>query len=302
MPGHDRDPGGSLPAAPRFTAPPADWVRRLSPLKIAITALAGIAVTIAVVQRPLTAPLPGTIRVAEMTWVEVRSAIDAGYTRVIVPSGGIEQNGPHMVLGKHDYIVGWTAERIAAELGRTLVTPVVSFVPEGSYAPPTGHMRFPGTIGVTEQVFAGVLEGIARSLKAGGFKTICFIADHGGSMQPQADVAARLSREWAAEGIKVISVDDYYKAAGDQQSRLLEAQGETPSTIGQHAGITDTSELMAVHPAGVDLTRLTNVPFKAERTGFDGDPRRASAKRGKALLDLKVKAAVRQIEQASPSR
>jgi creatinine amidohydrolase/Fe(II)-dependent formamide hydrolase-like protein len=83
---------------------------------------------------------------------------------------------------------------------------------------------------------------------------------------------------------------------------LLEAQGETPATIGQHAGITDTSELMAVHPAGVDLTRLANIPFRAERTGFDGDPRRASAERGKALLDLKIKAAVRQIEQASPSR
>jgi creatinine amidohydrolase len=300
MPGHDRDPGGSPPVAPRFTVLPADWARRLSPPKIAITVLAGIAVTIAVVQRPLTAPLPSTIKIAEMTWVEVRSAIDAGYTRVIVPSGGIEQNGPHMILGKHDHIVGWTAERIAAELGRTLVTPVVSFVPEGSYSPPTGHMRFPGTIGVTEQVFAGVLEGIARSLKAGGFKTICFIADHGGSMQPQADVAARLGREWAAQGIKVISVDDYYKAAGDQQNRLLEAQGETPATIGQHAGITDTSELMAVHPAGVDLTRLAHVPFRAEPTGVDGDPRRASAERGKALLELKVKAAVRQITAASP--
>jgi creatinine amidohydrolase len=277
-----------------------EWARH-SRLKIAVGVLAGAAVAFAAVERPLTAPLPGTVRIAEMTWVEVRSAIDAGYTRVIVPSGGIEQNGPHMILGKHDHIVAWTAERIATELGRTLVTPVVSYVPEGSYVPPSGHMRFPGTIGVTEEVFAGMLEGIARSLKAGGFKTICFIADHGGSMGPQADVAARLSREWAAEGIKVISVDDYYQAAGDQQNKLLEAQGETLSTIGQHAGITDTSELMAIHPAGVDLTRLAKVPFKAERTGFDGDPRRASAERGKALLDLKVKAAVRQIRLASPS-
>jgi creatinine amidohydrolase len=218
MPGHD----GSLWGFP--------------PLKIAIGVLAAAAVAFALVGRPLTAPLPGTVKISDMTWVEVRGAIDAGYTRVIVPSGGIEQNGPHMILGKHDHIVAWTAERIAAELGRTLVTPVVSFVPEGSYAPPSGHMRFPGTLGVTEEVFAGVLDGIARSLKAGGFKTICFIADHGGSMKPQAEVAARLNREWAAEGIKVISVDDYYKAAGDQQNSVLEAQGETPSTIGQHAG------------------------------------------------------------------
>jgi creatinine amidohydrolase/Fe(II)-dependent formamide hydrolase-like protein len=296
MPAHDRGPKGL------FTALRVERARRLSALKIAIAVVAGAAVAIAVVERPLTAPLPGTVRIADMTWVEVRSAIDAGHTRVIVPSGGIEQNGPHMILGKHDHIVGWTAERIASRLGRTLVTPVVSYVPEGSYTPPSGHMRFPGTLGVTEDVFAGVLDGIARSLKAGGFKTICFIADHGGSMRPQAEVAARLNREWAAEGIKVISVDDYYTAAGDQQNKLLEAQGETLGTIGQHAGITDTSELMAIHPAGVDLTRLTKLPFRAERTGFDGDPRRASADRGKALLDLKIKAAVRQIEQASASR
>jgi creatinine amidohydrolase len=272
-----------------------------SPGKLALSVLVGAAVAVAIVGRPLTAPLPGTIKIADMTWVEVRSALDHGYTRVIVPSGGIEQNGPHMILGKHDHIVDWTAERIAAELGHTLVTPVVSFVPEGDYAPPSGHMKFPGTIGVQDKVFAGVLEGIARSLKAGGFKTICFIADHGASMPPQAEVAARLTKEWADEGIKVISVDDYYMAAGDQQNKLLEAQGETSATIGQHAGITDTSELMAVHPAGVDLSRFADLPFTLAPTGVDGDPRRASAERGQALLELKVQAAVRQIRSASPS-
>jgi creatinine amidohydrolase len=276
-------------------------MRRFSPSKLALGALAAALFAFAVIGRPLTAPLPNTIKIADMTWVEVRTALSRGYTRVIVPSGGIEQNGPHMVLGKHDYIVGWTAERIASELGHTLVAPVVSYVPEGDYNPPTGHMRFPGTIGVPENVFAGVLEGIARSLKADGFKTICFIADHGGSMKPQAEVADRLSREWAKDGVKVVNVDDYYAVAGDLQEKYLQARGETPSTIGRHAGIADTSELMAVHPAGVDLARLAEVPFRSEPTGADGDPLRASAERGKALLELKLQAAARQIRSASPS-
>ena len=276
-----------------------DALRRSAP-KLAIIVLSGCVLVLAFASRPLTAPLPNTIKMADMTWLEVRSSIDHGYTRVLVPSGGIEQNGPHMILGKHDHIVGFTAERIASELGRTLVTPVVSFVPQGDYAPPTGNMQFPGTIGVPDAVFAGVLEGIARSLKAAGFKTICFIADHGGSAYPQAEVAARLSREWAGEGITVISVDDYYFAAGDLQEKLLQAQGETPSSIGRHAGITDTSELMAVHPPGVDLGRLDALAFSLAPTGSDGDPRRASAERGKALLALKVEAAVRQIKAASP--
>ena len=259
-----------------------------------LSGAAGIAIGFMIVQRPLTAPLPDTVHIADMTWIEVRSAIAHGYTTVIVPSGGTEQNGPHMVLGKHDYIVRWTAGRIAAELGRSLVAPVIPFVPEGGYDPPDGHLRFPGTIGVSEQTYALMLDGIARSLKAGGFKTICFIADHGGSAKPQAEVAAQLSKEWARQGVRVIDVSDYY--ADEAQSKLLQAQGETPASIGQHAGIADTSELMAVHPDGVDLGRYANAPFTLESNGVSGDPMKASVERGRALLNIKVAAAVRQIK------
>lgn len=268
--------------------------RRYSLYKLALAGIVGLAIALAISQRPLTAPLPDTIEIADMTWVEVRSAIARGYTTVIVASGGIEQNGPHMVLGKHDLIVRYAAGRIAAQLGTTLVTPVIPFVPEGDYDPPQGHLRFPGTIGVSEQAFAGVLDGIARSLKAGGFKTICFIADHGGSQKPQAEVAARLSKEWAQQRIRVIDVSEYY--ADEAQTEFLKREGETPASIGQHAGITDTSELMAVHPQGVDLGRFADAPFTLESNGASGDPMRASAERGRALIDIRIQAAVRQIK------
>jgi creatinine amidohydrolase len=274
--------------------------RRRAVLKLALVALASSVLALAIATKPLTAPLPNTLKMSDMTWVEVRSAIAQGYTRVIVPSGGIEQNGPHMILGKHDHIVRFAAERIAAELGRTLVAPVVSYVPQGGYAPAEGNLRFPGTIGLPDDIYAGMLEGIARSLKLAGFKTICLIADHGGSARPQSELAQRLTREWAADGVKVISVDDYYGAAGEEQNKLLMAQGETPKTIGQHAGISDTSELMAIYPQGVDLTRLASFPFAREPTGADGDARRATAERGRALIALKVEAAVRQIRAMSP--
>ena len=286
-----------MPNADRSSNPTPP--RRHALMRLALVAAVSSMLALTIASRPLTAPLPNTLKMTDMTWVEVRSAIAQGYTRVIVPSGGIEQNGPHMILGKHDHIVGFAAERIASELGRTLVAPVVSYVPQGAYARPEGNLRFPGTIGVPDDVYAGLLEGIARSLKLAGFKTICLIADHGGSARPQAELAQRLSREWAADGVKVISVDDYYGAAGEEQNKLLIAQGETLKTIGQHAGITDTSELMAVHPQGVDLTRLASFPFPREPTGADGDARRASAERGRALIALKVGAAVRQIRAMS---
>lgn len=266
-------------------------MRSISLPKLGVSAVVGLAIAVAVAHRPLTAPLPDTIELADMTWVEVRSALDRGYTTVIVPSGGIEQNGPHMIVGKHDYIVRTAAHRIASELGQTLVAPVISYVPEGSYDPPSGHMRFPGTLGVPEDVFAATLEGIARSLKAGGFKTICFISDHGGSQTPQVQVAAKLNAEWAGKGVRIISVDAYYSDAA--QIGMLEQQGESRSSIGEHASIIDTSELMAVHPEGVNLGRLGG--FSLQSTGIVGDPRSASAERGKQLLGIRVAAAVRQI-------
>ena len=282
-----------MPDTPPAVTGSGFW-RRVSRRKLALAGVAGLAIALVIVQRPLTAPLPDTVEIADMTWVEVRSAVARGYTTVIVPSGGIEQNGPHMILGKHDRIVQFAAERIAARLGKTLVTPVIPFVPEGDYDPPQGHLRFPGTIGVSERAYAEVLDGIARSLRAGGFKTICFIADHGGSAKPQAEVAARLSKEWAQQGIRVIDVSDYY--ADEGQTNFLESQGETAATIGQHAGIADTSELMSVHPRGVDLGRFAGAGFTLEPNGVSGDPTRASVERGRALIDIKVEAAVRQIK------
>ena len=218
----------------------------------------------------------------------------------IVPSGGIEQNGAHMVLGKHDYIVRSAASHIAQALGHTLVTPVVSFVPQGSYNPPSDNMQFPGTLGVPEPVFAQVLEGIARSLKSAGFKTICFIGDHGGNQAPQAAVAAKLNAEWKSQGTTVLHVADYY--VDKAQIAYLVEKGETPAAIGIHAGIIDTSELLAVHPQGVDLSRLAALPSNPEPTGHSGDPTRASADYGKDLIEIRINAAVRQIRAALPDR
>ncbi len=265
--------------------------------KLALVAAIASALPFVMAKSLLTAPLPNVVELRDMTWVEARSALQAGYTTVIVPTGGIEQNGPHMILGKHDYIVGQAAVRIAKDVGQTLVAPVVSYVPQGDYDPPAGHLRFPGTLGLPEPVFAGVLEGIARSLKAGGFKTICFIGDHGASQGVQAGVAARLSKDWAKDGIRVVQIDAYYDDKA-QIKRLL-AEGQTLETIGQHASIIDTSELLSVNPKGVDLSRYRKVTMGLEPTGVSGDPSVATPERGSSLLDMRIAAAAAQIKALS---
>ena len=247
----------------------------------------------AVASRQPARALGRPVEISDMTWVEVRDAVAAGARTVIVPSGGIEETGPHMITGKHDRIVGWAARRIAAQLGDALVAPVISYVPQGDYDPPSGNLKFPGTIGVPPAVFEGVLDGIARSLKLSGFRTICFIADHGPSVAPQGAVAARLSREWAADGVQVAAVDSYYADAAE--TAFLTAQGETAAAIGEHATISDTSELMAVYPDGVDLSRLSGRLSSFPDVGVFGDPRRSTIAYGDAMMALKVNAAVAQI-------
>lgn len=233
---------------------------------------------------------PPSLDMRDLTWPEVRDAVARGYTTVIVPTGGIEQNGLHMILAKHDDIVGWAAEKIASELNKTLVVPVVSYVPQLG-----GNVGYPGTIGISPAAFAGVLEGIAGSLKDSGFKTICFIGDHSDSQEIQAAVAERLTRAWAGSGVRVVQIDAYYDDKA--QYAALAAEGETRATIGEHAGIIDTSELMAINSKGVDLTQVASPFWPWAQSGSSGEPSRASAERGKRLIEMRIQAAVTEIRR-----
>lgn len=283
------------------TTPAANNAKRLRLLATAVCVSAGVlTVSLGFSRQPLTAPLSTVVEMKDMSWVEVRSALAAGHTTAIVPTGGIEQNGPHMILGKHDYIVAEAARKIAADVGRTLVAPIVSYVPEGDYDPPTGHMRFPGTLGVPEAIFAGVLEGIARSLKAAGFKTICFIGDHGQSQAMQAAVAEKLTREWAKDGVRVAQIDAYYDDKA-QIGRLL-SEGHSRAAIGEHASLIDSSELMSIYPKGVDLASYVRTIKSSEFNGVNGDPRAASGELGEKLLAMRVAAAAAQIRALQPTR
>ncbi len=262
---------------------------------IGCTAVLACVLATASLVRPLSQAFAGRIEMADMTWVQVRTAIADGYATVIVPSGGVEQNGEHMVLAKHDYIVRANAREIAGQLGRTLVAPVISFVPEGDPDHPDGNLAFPGTIGLRASTFESVLEDVAESLRRTGFKTICFIADHGQSLAPQRAVAARLTERWKATGVRVLSIDEYY--ADEAQRRFLLSRGETPQTMGEHAGMQDTSELMSAHPDGVDFSMISAGAALREASGSSGDPRRSTPEIGREMLALKVKAAVERIRR-----
>ena len=239
---------------------------------------------------PLSAQVPDTVFLEELTWTEVRDAIQAGTTTVIIATGGTEQNGPHMVLGKHNFVVKHTAEQIARRLGDALVAPVVAYVPEGELDPPTGHMRFSGTITLPNEYFMKLVEYAARSFRVHGFKDIVLIADSRGNNQGLKTVSEMLNKEWANSDIRVHFVSDYNMGNGFRE--WLQSQGETEEDIGRHAGI-GTSQLMALD---INLIRMDK---RAKGTDFlpsgvIGDPTRASIRYGIKGLELKIEAAVAQ--------
>ena len=160
------------------------------------TLLTMLAVTILAVV-PAGAQAPDTIWLDELTWTEVRDKIAGGTTTVIVATAGTEQNGPHMVLGKHKFIITEASERIARQLGNALVAPIVTYVPEGSLDPPSGHMRYAGAITLPVEHFMRLLEFTARSLAVHGFTDIVFIGDSGGNQRGMREVSELLNVEWA---------------------------------------------------------------------------------------------------------
>lgn len=245
---------------------------------------------------------PNTVFLEALTVVEIREAIEAGRTTVIVATAGTEQNGPHMVMGKHRYILEYTADKIARALGNALVAPIITYVPEGDLDPPSSHMRFPGTITVPQDVFQLLLEETARSLKGGGFRDVVFLYDSGGNANGMGAVAEKLNGEWAGTGARVHLIDEYYgKSSADARAWITGELGIPADQIGSHAGITDTSQLLFVNPLHIRADRL------ADRGGFEGsgvsgNPTLASPEIGERLLRFKIENAVAQIRSSMGSR
>lgn len=258
-------------------------MRRLSPLLFLVMNALSVQA-----QRP-----PDTVILEELTWPELRDLIRAGKTSVIIATAGTEQKGPHMVTGQHRFVLEYTTEKIARALGNALVAPIITYVPEGGWDPPSGHMTKAGTISLPNDRFVVLLENAAKSLKAGGFKDVILIGDSGGNQDGLRSVAAKLNQEWKGSA-HAHFIDDYYgKSEEDGRRLLMSKYGLTAAQVGEHAGADATSELLAVNARYVRRDKLA--PGSPE-SGVVGDPTKASAEIGRALLQIKIDNAVKQIK------
>ncbi len=227
------------------------------------------------IQEMLAAPNPleasDSLWIEELTYMEVRDLIAGGFTTAIIPTGGIEQNGPYLATGKHNVILQSLCPAIASELGNALCAPVVGFVPEGSLDPPSGAMRFPGSITVRDETYHALLSDIAESLKVHGFKDVVLIGDSGGNQRGMAAVAEDLDKRWAGSGVAVHFVIEYYTPGWEETEKYTEdVLGVSESrNDGHHDDIWVTAMMMVTDPSSVryhervaaDLASINGVPI-----------------------------------------
>lgn len=111
----------------------------------------------------------------DMTWPEVKARLPKA-TLAILPTGSMEQHGPHLTFE--------TDIAIATELARRLA---LAHYPRLVVAPPlpvgmsNHHMRFPGTITWPYDTFMACLEDTIDALAAHGLSRFLILNGHGGN-------------------------------------------------------------------------------------------------------------------------
>ena len=249
-------------------------------------------------------PLPpaSTVWLEEMTWMDVRDAITAGRTTAIVPTGGIEPNGPWLVLGKHNYVLRTNCDVIARKLGNALCAPILPLVPEGRIEPPSGHMRSPGTISLREETFQAVLEDVVRSLRAHGFRSVILIGDSGGNQAGQKAVAEKLNTEWQGSPV-VAHIGEYYTAPPGTPNVLRQLgvvkDGQVDDGLHDSPGI--TLNMMLTDPASVRWAERVTAG-KATINGVSIENKERALAWAKQIVDARAERTAALIRTAIASK
>ena len=239
-----------------------------------------------------------SVYLEELTTQEVNVLLKNSPSIVIIPVGGTEQNGPHMAIGKHNVRVKVLAGRIAAQLSNAIVAPVVTYTPEGNISPPTEHMKFTGTISISEDAFKNLLLSAARSFKQHGFTDIVLLGDHGGYQSALAAVEQTFNREAGKSPVRMHYIADYYRATQTSYVAALRAKGLSDYEIGTHAGLADTSLLMAIDATMVKPEKFAEAAKVGRSGGTLGDPRASTAALGQLGTEAVVKITVQTIQKA----
>ena len=85
-------------------------------------------------------------------------------------------------------------------------------------------------------------------------------------------VADRLDKEWVTKPVRVHAIEEYYRVSENEFGRLLKSKGYREEEVGTHAGLADTSLMLAVDPRLVRTDRLQPGAKLESGDGVNGIP------------------------------
>ena len=260
---------------------------------------------------------PPTVFLGEMTDPEVSDFL-ADHQTVIVPTGSTEQHGPHGPLLTDVIVPTEVARRVAPRVGAAVA-------PSINYGLSYPHTGFTGVVQVRIPTFMAVIEDLCVSLATVGFSRIIFLNGHYDNTYAIA-YACAMAAERMPAGARAFPINYWDGMTADEAAEYF-----GPGT-GLHANRGETSAVLAINPALVDLDRANAEmpPFpevtsqgpvhtafffsapgsvhRATRSGTWGDAREATAEYGERYLKVVVDATIRMIDdiertfEAMPAR
>src|SRR5262245_17048976 len=242
---------------------------------------------------------PPTVFLGEMTNPEVEAFLKKHHT-VIIPTGATEQHGPHGPLLTDVLIPQEVARRVAPEIGAVVAPPV-------NYALSYPHVGFTGLVHIRIPTFMALIEDLAASFAASGFKRIILLNGHYDNSYAIADACANAA-ERLPKDVKAFPINYWDGMTADEAGEFFTLK------TGLHANAAETAAILAINPALIDMDKANAEfpPFPeytvntgpvhtaffftapgsvywATKSGTWGDARTATPEMGERYLQISVK-------------